>query len=55
MGSFFFFFDISAQEKGGGGRRTRISDLHFIKCGPNRLSYLLGAATWVVNIQLMLC
>jgi hypothetical protein len=36
---FFFFFDMSAQE-GVWGIRT--SNHHFIKCGPSRLSYLLG-------------
>jgi hypothetical protein len=43
MEGYFFlkkkFFDVSTQE-GGGGIRT--SDLHFIKRGPSRLSYLLG-------------
>jgi hypothetical protein len=36
---FFFFFDVSTQE---GGREIRTSDIYFIKCGPNRLSYFLG-------------
>jgi hypothetical protein len=36
---FFFFVDISAQEGGG---EIRISDIRFIRRGPNRLNYLLG-------------
>jgi hypothetical protein len=34
----FFFFDMSAQEEGG---RIQTSDLYFIRCDPNRLSYFL--------------
>jgi hypothetical protein len=48
---FIFFFDMFTQE---GEKGIRTSDLHFIKCDPSRLSYILRIISMLFEIETML-